>query len=59
MPDYETLYHLLVAAADDAVSAIEAQNYGAARNRLIAAEQFAEECVIAEADAPKKTKDTV
>lgn len=43
MPDYETLYFQLFAAMADAVEAIEAQNYGAAKEILIRAQQNVEE----------------
>ena len=43
MPDYETLYHLMVGAAEDALAALETGNIWDARRILIAAEQEAEE----------------
>ena len=43
MPDYEKLYHIMVAAAEDAIDALERQNFGVAKDVLIAAEQKAEE----------------
>ena len=43
LPNYEELYHLMVNASEDAIAAIEKQNYGQAREILIAAEQEAEE----------------
>ena len=43
MIDYAKLYHLMVDAAETAISAIDAQNYGTARELLIRAEREAEE----------------
>lgn len=43
MPDYEQLYFYLFGAAADAVEAIEACNYGQAKDILISAQQKAEE----------------
>lgn len=43
MPDYEKLYFQLFAAMADAVEAIEAANYGQAKEVLISAQQRAEE----------------
>ena len=44
--DYKPLYFKLFAAMADAVEAIEAQNYGQAREILIAAQLAAEEAYI-------------
>ena len=41
--NYKELYHLMVNASEDALAAIEKQNFGQAREILIAAEQEAEE----------------
>ena len=46
MPDYEKMYHLLFNAATDALEQIEQQNYGSAKDLLIAAQQKAEEIYI-------------
>lgn len=46
MPDYERLYHMLFAAADDAASALEAQDYGEARRILVGVLQDCEEQVV-------------
>ena len=46
MPDYEKMYHLLFNAATDALEQIEQQNYGSAKDLLIAAQQQAEEIYI-------------
>lgn len=46
MPDYQKLYALLFNAVTDAVEALERQNYGTARDTLIAAQQHAEEMYI-------------
>lgn len=49
MPNYEQLYFQLFAAAANAVEAIEALNYGQAREILITAQQSAEEqCISTE-----------
>ena len=50
MPDYKQLYILMVDASERAIEAIEKQNYGAAKDILIAAEQKCEEIYIS---APK------
>ena len=50
MPDYEKLYHLMVGAAEDALSALEAGNAREAAAVLIAAEQQAEEAYISGPD---------
>ena len=46
MPDYEKMYHLLFNAATDALEQIEQQNFGSAKDLLIAAQQQAEEIYI-------------
>ncbi len=43
MPDYRPLYFKLFAALADAVDALEAANYGRARDILMAAQQLTEE----------------
>lgn len=43
MPNYKELYFQLFAAMADAVEAIEAANYGQAKEILISAQQRAEE----------------
>ena len=43
MPDYEKMYHLLFNAITDALEQIEQQNFGIAKDLLIAAQQEAEE----------------
>jgi len=43
MPDYQKLYTLLFNAVTDAVRELEVLNFGAAKERLIAAQQQAEE----------------
>ena len=48
MADYQRLYTLLFNAVTDAVEQMEQQNYGAARDILVAAQQNAEELYIAE-----------
>ena len=44
--EYEKLYHLLFNAITDALEKMEGQNYGDAKNLLIAAQQKAEEIYI-------------
>ena len=48
MPDYKKLYFMLFAAMADAVENLEQENYGAAKQRLISAQQKAEESYIEE-----------
>lgn len=48
MPDYEKLYFKLFAAMADAVEEMEAQNFGAAKETLIRAQQAAEEQYLTE-----------
>jgi len=43
MPDYQKLYTLLFNAVTDAVEELENLNFGAAKARLMAAQQQAEE----------------
>ncbi len=43
MVDYKALYHIMVDGTEKAISAIEAHNYGKAKELLIRAEQEAEE----------------
>ena len=53
MVDYAKLYHLMVDAAENAIAAINAQNYGAAKRILIHAEREAEERYIETAEDEK------
>ena len=46
MTDYKKLYVLLVDASEKAITESEQQNYGAAKETLIAAEQACEEICI-------------
>ncbi len=46
MPDYEKMYHLLFNAITDALEQIEQQNFGSAKDLLIAAQQKTEEIYI-------------
>ena len=48
MPDYKALYFKLFAAMADAVEDLENENYGDAKQRLIRAQQEAEEQYLAE-----------
>ena len=50
MVDFEKLYHLMVNASEDAIAEMEKQNYGSAKEILIAAEQRCEGIYI---DAPQ------
>ena len=50
MVDYEKLYHLMVNASEDAIEEIEKQNYGSAKEVLVAAEQRCEDIYL---DAPQ------
>ena len=43
MPDYDKMHHLLFNAITDALEQIEQQNFGSAKDLLIAAQQEAEE----------------
>ena len=44
--EYEKLYHLLFNAITDALEQMESQNYGDAKELLVAAQQKAEEIYI-------------
>lgn len=44
--DYEKLYHLLFNAITDALEQMKSQNYGDAKELLVAAQQKAEEIYI-------------
>lgn len=48
--DYEKLYHLLFNAITDALEQMEQQNYGSAKDLLIAAQQTAEDIYITAED---------
>ena len=50
MPDYEYLYHLMVAASEDAIAAMEGGNVWDAKRILITAEQRAEEAYLTSTD---------
>jgi len=50
MPNYEQLYHLMVAAAEDAIAALEVGNVWDAKRVLIDAERKAEERYIESAE---------
>lgn len=50
MIDYKPLYHLLLNASEDAIKAIEEQNFGKAKEILICAEQAAEEAYLQQED---------
>lgn len=56
MVDYEHLYYGMVQASEKAITAIEAQNYGTARELLIAAEQDAEEEYLRQTDTPEDNR---
>ena len=46
MPDYEKLYHLMLNASEDALSALEVGNLDWARLTLLEAEQKAEDLYV-------------
>ena len=48
MPNFEALYFKLFAAVTDAVEHMEEDNYGLARQRLVTAQQEAEEQYISD-----------
>lgn len=54
MANYQTLYARMVDASERAISEIERQNYGVAREILIAAEQECEELYINEEQIKKQ-----
>ena len=53
MEDYKTMYLHLFNRVSDAVNALEAMNYGQAKELLIRAQQEAEELYLIEATAQK------
>lgn len=52
MPDYQKLYTLIFNAATDALADLDAMNFGAAKDRLRAAQQRAEELYISQDGSP-------
>ena len=48
MPDYEKPYFTLFNQITDAISALDTQNFGQARELLVRAQQLGEELVIAQ-----------
>jgi len=50
MPDYQALYFKLFGAVADALEHMEEENYGLARQRLIATQQEAEEEYLSQED---------
>ena len=46
--EYKTPYFIMLSASEKALRAMEAANYGIARECLIRAQQEAEECILAE-----------
>ena len=48
MPNYKELYFMLFSAIADATEYLEQENYGLARQRLISAQQEAEERYLAQ-----------
>ena len=54
--DFQHLYHILLNASEDAIAAIEAQNYGLAKEILIRAEQQAEEEYLKQGETEEKPK---
>lgn len=55
MEDYKTMYLHLFNRVSDAVNALEAMNYGQAKELLMRAQQEAEELYLTEATAQKIT----
>ena len=54
MADYAQLYARMVDASEKAIAAIEQQNYGTAREVLIAAEQQCEELYVSASREKKR-----
>ena len=50
MPDYEKMYRLLFNAITDALTQLEAQNYGDVKDALISAQQKTEKIYITAED---------
>ena len=50
MIDYKPLYHTMLNASENAIKAIEEQNFGMAKDILIHAEQAAEEVYLQQED---------
>ena len=50
MPDYEQLYHMMVAASEDAIAALQTGNVWDAQRILIEAERAAEDRYIESGD---------
>lgn len=59
MVDYAELYHLMVDAAERAIAAVNAQNYGMAKKILIRAEREAEKRYIETAEDGEEPIPTV
>ena len=57
MPDYQKLYTLMFNAATDALADLDAMNFGAAADRLRAAQRRAEELYISQDDSPPVKND--
>lgn len=51
MKEYEKSYFIMVRASEDALRAIERDNFGVARDILIAAQQQAEEAILSYSDS--------
>lgn len=54
--DYHPLYHKLFNACTDALECLERQNFGQARERLIAAQQEVEDAYLNQADSPEQAE---
>ena len=54
--DYQPLYHKLFNACTDALEALEHQNFGQARDRLMAAQQEAEDACLSQTDSPEQAE---
>lgn len=57
MPDYQKLYTLMFNAVTDALEDLNAMNFGAARDRLRAAQVQAEELYISQDEPPAEKED--
>ena len=54
--DYQILYHKLFNACTDALNDMENQNFGQAKDRLISAQQEAEDLYLNQTAATEKTE---
>ena len=54
--DYQILYHKLINACTDALNDMENQNFGQAKDRLISAQQEAEDLYLNQTAATEKAE---